>query len=290
MRAADEFLSGKFEEDFILSYRQSISGTQTNMNVNEVLAHRASQLSGRFVHPHHHVNKSQSAIDMFPAAVHLAAWKAMDEIVSFVHFLQLSLMGKAEKILGRREADDWAQALDRDIPPLKEALSLLSEITLGESASEKLVGAENFNIFDFDALIREELAYNTGIPVSLSHDRTQVFSNKNKLRFVHNTVKTLAEDFLEIRQNPTGHFLSSSFPFSPSFSSPSLLRTQVEKTEQMIAFMSGEGKLTLNIYVPELAYNFLQCCHLLADEVSSLYAYCRNAALSVSPCLQEAKF
>ncbi|MDR2137204.1 MAG: hypothetical protein LBO68_02845 [Synergistaceae bacterium] len=272
MRAADEFLKGKFEEDFALSRRQSISGTQTNMNVNEALADRASELLGYPVHPRHHVNKSQNSLDVFPSATHIAAWKAVDGVVSFVRFLQLSLTGKAEKYLKQGEVNDWARMLDRDIPPLQEALRLLSEITLGDPTSTKLVAAKG----DFNVLVRAELTRNTGVPVSPVRGKTQVLSNKGELKFVLGAVKSLATDLLEISQNahgnrtPSGH--SHSLP-----SSSSALRTQIEDTDQMIAFMSGEGKLALNIYVPDLAYNFLRCCHLLADEISSLYSFCRSA-------------
>ncbi|MDR1622569.1 MAG: class II fumarate hydratase [Synergistaceae bacterium] len=318
-QAADEVLDGQFKDDFVLSVWQTGSGTQTNMNVNEVLAHRAGELLGGRVHPNDHVNKSQSSNDVFPSAMHLAAWKAVDKLVSSTRLLELTLAAKAEKFMkhvktGRTHLQDatpitlgqemsgWAGMLDRDAQMLDQASRLLGEIALGGTAVGTGINAPK----DFDTLVCEELSRSVGMDVSPARNKFQALTSKDELVFVHGAVKALAMDLLKIAndvrwmasgprcglgeitipENEPGSSIMPGKVNPTQCEAVSMVAAQVLGNDVTVAFAAGQGNFELNVYMPVLIYNFLQSCHLLMDVILSFDQNCAQGIEANAPQLE----
>jgi fumarate hydratase class II len=308
VQAADDVLSGQFNDDFVLSVWQTGSGTQTNMNVNEVLAHRASELLDNVrVHPNDHVNKSQSSNDVFPSAMHLAAWKAVDKLASSARLLKSTFAAKAEKFMkhvktGRTHLQDatpitlgqemsgWAGMLDRDLQILDQASRLLGEIALGGTAVGTGINAPE----GFEALACEELSRNIGMEVAPARNKFQALTSKDELVFVHGAVKALAMDLLKIvndvrwmasgprcglgeitiPENEPGSSIMPGKVNPTQCEAVSMVTAQVLGNDVTIGFAAGQGNFELNVYMPVLIHNFLQSCHLLTDAMLSFDQNC----------------
>jgi fumarate hydratase class II len=318
-QAADEVLDGQFEEDFVLSVWQTGSGTQTNMNVNEVLAHRASELLGGRVHPNDHVNKSQSSNDVFPSAMHLAAWRAVEELMASVRLLELTFAAKAEEFMkhvktGRTHLQDatpitlgqeisgWAGMLDRDAQMIEQASRLLGEIALGGTAVGTGINAPK----DFDVLACEELSRNTGMEIFPARNKFQALTSKDELVFVHGAVKALAMDLLKIAndvrwmasgprcglgeitipENEPGSSIMPGKVNPTQCEAVSMVAAQVLANDVAIGFAAGQGNFELNVYMPVLIYNFLQSCRLLMDVILSFDQNCAQGIKANLPQLE----
>ena len=316
IQAADEVLGGQFKEDFVLSVWQTGSGTQTNMNVNEVLAHRASELGSR-AHPNDHVNRSQSSNDVFPSAMHLAARKAVGQLVSSTRLLESTLTAKAEKFMkdvktGRTHLQDatpitlgqeisgWAGMLNRDAHMLNQASRLLSELALGGTAGGTGINAPK----NFDVLVCEELSRNIGTTVSPARNKFQALTSKDELVFVHGAVKALAMDLLKIAndvrwmasgprcglceivipENEPGSSIMPGKVNPTQCEAVSMVAAQVLGNDVTIGFAAGQGNFELNVYMPVLIYNFLQSCSLLTDVV---LLFDRNCAQGIEANLPQ---
>ena len=301
IQAADEVLAAlsAFKDDFALSVWQTGSGTQTNMNVNEVLAHRASELLGARVHPNDHVNKSQSSNDVFPSAMHLAAREATGKLESSARLLESTFAAKAKKFMqcvktGRTHLQDatpltlgqeisgWAGMLDRDAQMLSQAARLLSELALGGTAVGTGINAPP----NFDVLACEELSRNVGA-VSPARNKFQALTSKDELVFVHGAVKALAMDLLKIAndvrwmasgprcglgeitipENEPGSSIMPGKVNPTQCEAVSMVAAQVLGNDVAVAFAAGQGNFELNVYMPVLIYNFLQSCRLLTDVI-----------------------
>ncbi len=311
-RAADEALSGRFDDDFVLSVWQTGSGTQTNMNVNEVLAHRASELLREAgtpgeVHPNDHVNRSQSSNDVFPAAMHIAAARAIHGLLPALTELHTVLSEKARAFMtlvktGRthlqdatpitlgQEASGWAALLDRDIRMLQAALPFLSSLALGGTA----VGTGLNAPAGFDALIAEELSRSTGLEFHPAENKFQALSGKDELSFAHGALRTLAMDLLKVAndvrwlgsgprcglgelklpENEPGSSIMPGKVNPTQCEALSMVAAQVLGNDVTVAFAAGQGNFELNVYMPVLIYNFLQSCRLLKDAAASFTAHC----------------
>ncbi|MDR3265120.1 MAG: class II fumarate hydratase [Synergistaceae bacterium] len=309
-QAALEALAGKFEEDFVLSVWQTGSGTQTNLNVNEVLAHRASELladSGIRVHPNDHVNKSQSSNDVFPAAMHLAALKAVNGLLPAVRRLRDTLDGKAQKFMklvktGRTHLQDatpitlgqemsgWTGMLDRDARMIGQAAPMLEEIALGGTAVGTGINAPK----GFDALVCEELSRGVGMTVSPARNKFQALTSKDELVFVHGAIRALAMDLLKIvndvrwlasgprcglgeiaiPENEPGSSIMPGKVNPTQCEAVSMVAAQVLGNDVTIGFAAGQGNFELNVCMPVLIHNFLQSCRLLTDAILSFDEHC----------------
>jgi fumarate hydratase class II len=310
VQAADEALQGKFEEEFVLSVWQTGSGTQTNMNVNEVLAHRATELLNDpaiRVHPNDHVNKSQSSNDVFPAAMHLSALKAVEKLLPSVKRLRETLDGKAQKFMklvktGRTHLQDatpislgqemsgWVAMLDRDVRMMGQAAPLLGEIALGGTAVGTGINAPK----NFDVLVCEELSRDSGAAINPARNKFQALTSKDELVFVHGAIKALAMDLLKIvndvrwlasgprcglgeisiPENEPGSSIMPGKVNPTQCEAVSMVAAQVLGNDVTIAFAAGQGNFELNVYMPVLIHNFLQSCRLLTDAVSSFDGHC----------------
>jgi fumarate hydratase class II len=219
VQAADEALAGDFADDFVLSVWQTGSGTQTNMNVNEVLARRAAEAlnaskehAGTRVHPNDHVNRSQSSNDVFPSAMHIAAKKAVAVfLLPAVRGLKETLDGKAQAFMklvktGRTHLQDatpitlgqeisgWAGMLERGVQMIEGAVPLLADLAIGGTAVGTGLNAPK----NFDALLCEALSRETGMEFSPAPNKFQAMTSKSELAFVHGALKALAMDLLKI--------------------------------------------------------------------------------------------
>jgi fumarate hydratase class II len=319
-QAAEEALNGEFQDDFVLSVWQTGSGTQTNMNVNEVLAHRASELLGGVrVHPNDHVNKSQSSNDVFPSAMHLAAWKAIDELVPSVRFLESTFAAKAKQFMkhvktGRTHLQDatpitlgqemsgWAGMLDRDTQMLEQASPLLTEIAIGGTAVGTGINAPK----GFDALVCEELSRNIGTEVTSARNKFQALTSKDELVFAHGALKALAMDLLKIvndirwmasgprcglgeitiPENEPGSSIMPGKVNPTQCEAVSMVAAQVLGNDVTIGFAAGQGNFELNVYMPVLIHNFSQSCRLLKDAVFSFDLNCAQGIEANIPRLE----
>ncbi|MDR2179754.1 MAG: class II fumarate hydratase [Synergistaceae bacterium] len=308
IQAADEVLRGEFKDDFVLSVWQTGSGTQTNMNVNEVLAHRASEILGGVpVHPNDHVNKSQSSNDVFPSAMHLAAVKAIDALVTAVHLLEMTFTTKmldfmkyvktgrthlqdATPITLGQEISGWLGMLSRDEKMLNQATSLLCEIALGGTAVGTGINAPK----DFETLVCKEISDNIEDRISPASNKFQALTSKDELVFAHGAVKALAMDLLKIvndvrwmasgprcglgeitiPENEPGSSIMPAKVNPTQCEAVSMVAAQVLGNDVTIGFAAGQGNFELNVYMPVLIYNFLQSCRLLTDAISSFNVNC----------------
>ena len=310
IRSADEALSGNFQDDFVLSVWQTGSGTQTNMNVNEVLAHRANELLGDSptgVHPNDHVNKSQSSNDVFPSAMHLSALTAVKTLLPAVKTLLETLDGKAQKFMrlvkiGRTHLQDatpitlgqeirgWAGMLERDTQMLEQSSLYLASLALGGTAVGTGVNAPK----NFDVLVAEELSRFTSFSLFPASNKFQALTSKDELVFVHGALKALAMDMLKIvndvrwlssgprcgigeiiiPENEPGSSIMPGKVNPTQCEAVSMVAAQVLGNDVAIGFAAGQGNFELNVYMPVLIYNFLQSCRLLTDSLRSFDLHC----------------
>ena len=312
VRAADEALSGRLDAEFVLSVWQTGSGTQTNMNVNEVLAHRATELLKEAgtpgeVHPNDHVNRSQSSNDVFPSAMHIAAARAIRDLLPALEELRATLSERADAFMllvktGRTHLQDatpitlgqemsgWAALLERDARMIEAALPFLSSLALGGTA----VGTGLNAPVHFDILIAEELSLLTGLDLHPAANKFQALSGKDELSFAHGALRTLAMDLLKIAndvrwlasgprcglgelrlpENEPGSSIMPGKVNPTQCEALSMVAAQVLGNDVTVAFAAGQGNFELNVYMPVLIYNFLQSCRLLKDAVASFTTNC----------------
>jgi len=312
MEASDEILAGKWDDQFPLAVWQTGSGTQTNMNVNEVIAHRANQILEKSdalkIHPNDHVNMSQSSNDVFPSAMHVAALIAIeDELLPAVGALKDTLTSKAEEYknlikIGRTHLQDatpltlgqeisgWAGMLERSKSMITSSVEYLRDLAIGGTAVGTGLNAHP----DFGNLVAEELSILTGRQFRSSLNKFHALTSKDELAFVHGALKALAADLLKIANDV--RLLSSgprcglgeiSIPANEPGSSImpgkvnptqcealSMVAVQVIGNDVVIGFAASQGILELNVYMPLIIYNFLQSVRLLTDAVNSFNEHC----------------
>ncbi len=312
IEASDEILAGKWDDQFPLAVWQTGSGTQTNMNVNEVIARRANQIleksSALKIHPNDHVNMSQSSNDVFPSAMHVSALIAIeDELLPAIGALKDTLTGKAEEYknlikIGRTHLQDatpltlgqeisgWAGMLERSKSMITSNVEYLRDLAIGGTAVGTGLNAHP----DFGRLVAEELSILTGRQFRSSLNKFHALTSKDELAFVHGALKALAADLLKIANDV--RLLSSgprcglgeiSIPANEPGSSImpgkvnptqcealSMVAVQVIGNDVVIGFAASQGILELNVYMPLIIYNFLQSVRLLTDAVNSFNEHC----------------
>ena len=313
IQASDEALAGDFNDDFVLSLWQTGSGTQSNMNVNEVLANRASEILNynsakvHKVHPNDHVNRSQSSNDVFPSAMHIAAVLAVNKLLPALEALRETLDGKANLYMnlvktGRTHLQDatpitlgqeisgWAALLARDAEMIKAALPFLSYLAIGGTAVGTGINAPK----GFDKLMADELSAFTGLSFYPAENKFQALSGKDELVFVHGALKALAMDLLKIvndvrwlasgprcglgeliiPENEPGSSIMPGKVNPTQCEAVSMAAAQVFGNDVTVGFSAGQGNFELNVYMPVMIYNFLQSCRLLTDGMASFNEHC----------------
>jgi fumarate hydratase, class II len=312
--AADEVIAGQHAGEFPLVVWQTGSGTQTNMNVNEVLANRASELlkgargEGRLVHPNDDVNRSQSSNDVFPTAMHVAAVTAMTgKLLPAIEKLRATLAQKARDFddivkIGRTHLQDatpltlgqefsgYAAQLEHGEKHIRDALPHLCELALGGTA----VGTGLNAPAGYAEKVAAEIAQLTGLPFITAPNKFEALASCDALLHAHGALKTLAASLMKIANDirwlasgprsgigelsiPENEPGSSIMPgkVNPTQSEAmTMLCAQVFGNDVAINFGGASGNFELNVFRPMIAHNFLQSVRLLADGTVSFNDHC----------------
>ena len=314
MAAADEVIAGRHAGEFPLVVWQTGSGTQTNMNVNEVLANRASELlggprgEGRRVHPNDDVNRSQSSNDVFPTAMHVAAVDALTHrLLPALAKLRATLAQKAVAFdgivkIGRTHLQDatpltlgqeisgWVAQLEHGERHVRAALPHLCELALGGTAVGTGLNAPK----GYAEAVARELARLTGLPLVTAPNKFEALASVDALVHAHGALKTLAASLMKIANDvrwlasgprsgigeitiPENEPGSSIMPgkVNPTQSEAvTMLAAQVFGNDVAINFGGASGNFELNVFRPMVAHNFLQSVRLLADGMVSFNDHC----------------
>ena len=318
--AAQEVVDGKHPGEFPLVVWQTGSGTQTNMNLNEVIANRASELlggergEGRLVHPNDDVNKSQSSNDVFPTASHVAAVDALtNKLLPAIDLLKTTLDQKARAFdgivkIGRTHLQDatpltlgqeisgWVAQLEHGAKHVKDALPHLYELALGGTAVGTGLNAPK----GYAEGVAKELATITGLPFVTSPNKFESLASQDALVHAHGALKTLAASMNKIANDvrwlasgprsgigeisiPENEPGSSIMPgkVNPTQSEAiTMLAAQVMGNDVAINIGGMSGNFELNVFRPVVAHNFLQSVRLLADGIVSFNT---NCAVGIEP-------
>jgi fumarate hydratase, class II len=314
--AADEVIAGKHQDQFPLSVWQTGSGTQTNMNVNEVIANRAIEIAGGVlgsktpIHPNDHVNMSQSSNDAFPTAMHIAAAERLvNELIPEVQRVQDAIEAKAREFagvvkIGRTHLQDatpltfgqemggWSSLLARDIGRLKLSLDGLYDLAIGGTA----VGTGLNTHPEFAARAAAKIAELTGLPFRSHPNKFAALSAHDEFVFAHGAINTLAGSLMkianDIRWLASGPrcglneiFIPENEPGSsimPGKINPTqceamtMIAVQVHGNNAAIAFAGSQGNFELNVFKPVIIDNFLRSVTLLSDACHGFVDYLIN--------------
>ena len=320
IEAASEVVAGKHDGQFPLAVWQTGSGTQTNMNMNEVLANRASELLGgqrgeeRLVHPNDDVNKGQSSNDVYPTAMHVAAVPAVvDQLNPAVRLLRDTLAHKSAEFsgivkIGRthlqdatpltlgQEVSGWVAQLDHGLRHVESTLQHLRELALGGTAVGTGLNAHP----EFADRVAKELSRATGHPFTSAPNKFEALATHDALVFAHGALKTLAASLMKIANDvrwlasgprcgfgelriPENEPGSSIMPgkVNPTQSEAlTMACCQVFGNDVAINFGGASGNFELNVYKPLIIHNFLQSARLIADSCRS---FNDNCAVGIEP-------
>ncbi|MDH3318942.1 MAG: class II fumarate hydratase [Betaproteobacteria bacterium] len=312
--AADEVLAGRHDEEFPLVVWQTGSGTQSNMNVNEVLANRASELLGgergarRLVHPNDHVNLGQSSNDVFPTAMHIAAARAVEhDLLPRLEQLASTFAAKAEAFagivkIGRTHLQDatpltlgqefsgYVEQLAQAEAAIELALPGLCELAIGGTA----VGTGLNTHPEFGVRMAIDLSQATGLGFETAPNKFAALAGHEPLVFAHGALKTLAtalhkiaNDVRWLASGPRSGLGELSLPenepgssIMPGKVNPTqaealtMLSVQVLANDVALGVGGASGQFELNVYKPMLIHNFLQSVRLLADGCASFEEHC----------------
>jgi fumarate hydratase class II len=313
-RAADEVLAGRHDEEFPLVVWQTGSGTQSNMNVNEVLANRASELLGgerglrRLVHPNDHVNLGQSSNDVFPTAMHIAAARAVEhDLLPGLERLAATLAAKSEAFadivkIGRTHLQDatpltlgqefsgYVEQLAQAEAAIELALPGLCELAIGGTA----VGTGLNTHREFGARMAKDLSQATGLSFEAAPNKFAALAGHEPLVFAHGALKTLATALtkiandvrwlasgprsglgeLSIPENEPGSSIMPGKVNPTQAEALTMLCAQVLGNDVAIGIGAASGHFELNVYKPMLIHNFLQSVRLLGDGCASFEEHC----------------
>lgn len=320
MAAADEVLQNRHQDEFPLAIWQTGSGTQSNMNMNEVLANRASELLGgergmaRKVHPNDDVNKSQSSNDVFPTAMHVAAVIALREhLLVQLAISQETLRQKAERFrdivkIGRTHLQDatpltlgqefsgWVAMLEHNRRHLEQSLPHLSELALGGTA----VGTGLNTHPEYAVRVAKELAVLTGQPFVTAPNKFEALATCDALVHTHGALKGLAASLMKIAndvrwlasgprcgigelsipENEPGSSIMPGKVNPTQCEAMTMLCCQVMGNDVAVNMGGASGNFELNVYRPMIIHNVLQSLRLLADGMESFNAHC---AVGIEP-------
>lgn len=320
VRAADEVVAGQWPDEFPLAIWQTGSGTQSNMNMNEVLANRASEIlggergEGRLVHPNDHVNRGQSSNDVFPTAMHVAAaTQVQQHLLPALAALRTTLDAKRREFadivkIGRTHLQDatpltlgqeisgWVAQLDLADQQIRATLPGLHQLTIGGTAVGTGLNAHP----EFSEKVSAELAADTGLPFVSAPNKFQGLAGHEQLLFAHGALKTLAAALFKIANDvrwlssgPRSGLGEISIPenepgssIMPGKVNPTqcealtMLAAQVMGNDVAINIGGASGNFELNVYKPLVIHNFLQSVRMLADGMNS---FDRNCAVGIEP-------
>lgn len=322
VEAADEILNGDWDDHFPLVVWQTGSGTQTNMNVNEVIAHRANQIldnkgENERVHPNDDVNKSQSSNDTFPTALHIAAvLKVEDYLLPRLNLLKVTFDKKAENFkdiikIGRTHLQDatpltlgqeisgWAAMLAKTEKMILQNVEYMKELAIGGTAVGTGINAHP----EFGTRVAAQISELTGKTFTSAENKFHALTSHDEVTVVHGALKALAADLMKIANDvrwlasgprsgigeitiPENEPGSSIMPgkVNPTQSEAmTMVVTQVIGNDATIAFAASQGNFELNVFKPVIIYNFLQSTRLLADTMKS---FNDNCAIGIEPNME----
>ena len=307
--ACDEILAGKLDEEFPLVVWQTGSGTQSNMNVNEVVAARANEILGeKLVHPNDHVNKSQSSNDTFPTAMHIAALIAVeDHVLPAIDVLDQTFVKLSEEYadvikVGRTHLQDatpltlgqeisgWAASLEKDAKMLRQSLDEVRELALGGTA----VGTGLNALPEFGETVAAEISALTGKTFITAPNKFHALTSKDELVYVHGAMKALAADLMKIAndvrllssgprcgigellipENEPGSSIMPGKVNPTQCEAMTMVAVQVMANDVAVSMAASQGNFELNVFMPVCIYNFLQSARLLGDAMLSFEERC----------------
>ena len=307
--ACDEILAGKLDDEFPLAVWQTGSGTQSNMNVNEVVAARANALLGeKLVHPNDHVNKSQSSNDTFPTAMHIAALTAAEdhvlpaldglaatferlsaEYADVIKVGRTHLQDATPLTLGQ-EISGWSSSLRRDERMIRGAMEGVRELALGGTA----VGTGLNALPAFGETVAQEISALTGKRFVTAPNKFHALTSKDELVYLHGAFKALAADLMKIAndvrllasgprcgigellipENEPGSSIMPGKVNPTQCEAMTMVAVQVMANDVAVGMAASQGNFELNVFMPVCIYNFLQSARLLGDVMRSFELRC----------------
>lgn len=308
-KAAHEVMDGSLAEHFPLVVWQTGSGTQSNMNVNEVIANRGNELLGKkLLHPNDDVNMSQSSNDTFPTAMHIAAVMETENsllpALSWLSHTLLSLEAENMDIVksGRTHLEDatpitfgqeisgWRASVDKDIEMIKSSLNPLRQLALGATAVGTGLNAPK----GFDTAVAEEISQISGTAFETAQNKFHALTSKDELVFAHGALKALACDLMKIAndirwlasgprcglgeitipENEPGSSIMPGKVNPTQCEAVTMVAVQVMGNDTAVAMAASQGNFELNVFMPVCIYNYLQSVRLLADVCVSFEKNC----------------
>lgn len=308
-KAADDVIDGKLMEHFPLVVWQTGSGTQSNMNSNEVIANRGNEIAGKkLLHPNDHINMSQSSNDTFPTALHIAAamsiedklFPAMDKLIETFKRLEAenddvvksgrTHLQDAVPIKFSQEISGWRNMLEKTKKMLEAALPGLKELALGGTA----VGTGLNAPAGFDKEVAKVISELTGKDFVTAENKFHALTAKDDITFAHGALKALAADMMKIAndvrwlasgprcglgeitipENEPGSSIMPGKVNPTQCESMTMVAVQVIANDTAVGMAASQGNFELNVFMPVIAYNFLQSVRLLADGITSFNNNC----------------
>ena len=307
--ACDEVMSGSLNEHFPLVVWQTGSGTQSNMNANEVIANRANEIAGKkLCHPNDDINMSQSSNDTFPTAMHIAAVCALeDKLIPAVEKLVTTFrklehihegitksgrthLQDATPIKFSQEISGWRSSLEKDVELIERSLPALKTLALGGTAVGTGLNAPK----GFDVKVAEKVSAITGKHFETAENKFHALTSKDEIVFAHGAVKALACDMMKIAndvrwlasgprlgigeitipENEPGSSIMPGKVNPTQCEAVTMVAVQVMGNDVAVSMAASQGNFELNVFMPVCIYNFLQSVRLLAEAIVSFNDNC----------------
>lgn len=308
-KAADEIINGELYDHFPLVVYQTGSGTQSNMNVNEVIANRANEIVGKkLLHPNDDVNMSQSSNDTFPTAMHISAvstiykklYPSLNGLIDAFKVLEKENEGviksgrthlqDATPISFSQEISGWRASLERDYEMIDSSLDPLKNLALGATA----VGTGLNAPVGFDTAVAKEIASITGVDYRTEKNKFHALTSKGELVFAHGALKALASDLMKIAndirwlasgprlglgeitipENEPGSSIMPGKVNPTQCEALTMVAVQVMGNDTTIGIAASQGNFELNVYMPVIINNFLESVNLLSSAITSFTDNC----------------
>ena len=307
--ACDEVIEGKLNDHFPLVVWQTGSGTQSNMNANEVIANRANEIAGeKLCHPNDDINMSQSSNDTFPTAMHISAVLVLEDkllpaaqgLVDELKRLEAenadvvksgrTHLQDAVPIRFSQEISGWRSSVERDMELIRLSLAPLKELALGGTAVGTGLNAPK----GFDEKVAQQVAQITGKDFRTAENKFHALTSKDEIVFAHGAVKALAADMMKIAndvrwlasgprdglgeiripENEPGSSIMPGKVNPTQCEQVTMVAVQVMGNDTAIGMGASQGNFELNVFMPVIAYNFLQSARLLAESIISFTVNC----------------
>lgn len=320
-QVCDEIYEGRLDDNFPLVVWQTGSGTQSNMNVNEVIANRANQILGKkLIHPNDDVNMSQSSNDTFPTAMHIAAVVEIEnKLLPAVHILKDTMeclevenreviktgrthLQDAVPIAFSQEISGWKQMLIKGDKNIKQSIEGLRELALGGTAVGTGLNAPS----DFGKIAAEEISNYLDTNFVTAENKFHALTSRDDLVYAHGALKALAADLMKIAndvrwyasgprcglgeitipENEPGSSIMPGKVNPTQCEAVTMVACQVIANDTAVSFGASQGNFQLNVFMPVCIYNFLQSVRLLSDVIVS---FNNNCASGIKPEVDKMK-